>query len=108
MNEAWFAKDVAPFFSLFSLLAVLSVLERYVKQGRHREAITNVFRAGAALGVLFALLAAVAWTMGQPRYVYATLALTGVLVAAGFLASMKDLKRAYAEAELRKTLASDL
>ena len=108
MNEAWFAKEVAPFFSLFSLLAVLSVLERFAKQGRHRAAITATYQAGAALGGVLVALAGVAWLLGQPRYVAATLAFTGLLVAAGFVASIKDLQRIYQKAELRKTIASDL
>lgn len=108
MNDAWFTKEVAPFFSLFSLLAVLSVLERFAKQGRHRAAVTATYTAGAALGVVLTALAAVAWLVGQPRYVLATLAFTGVLVAAGFVASIKDLQRIYQKAELRKTIANDL
>jgi len=104
----WFSVEVAPFFSLLSLLAVVSVLERYAKQGRYRSAVITTYAAGVGLGGLLVLAALVALVLGQPRYVQGTLAFTGSIVGVVFATAIRQVRRAYTHAELRRTVATDL
>jgi hypothetical protein len=108
VNEAWFSRELAPFFSLFSLLAVTAVLEPLAQKGQYRSLITRLFVGLALFGGCLLLAGLVAVVSGQPRYVAAALGFTGALVGGGFVMALRDLERVYREAELRKTIAADL
>lgn len=108
MTEAWFSPQVAPFFSMFALLAVFAGFLRYAEKGIHRKLVFGAWYTAFGLAALLFAGAAAALVVDQPRYVAATLALTGVLVGAAFAWHLRDLVRLYREAELRGTIASDL
>ena len=104
----WFSSDIAPFFSLLSLLATVSILERYAKQGRHRLAVMATYVSGLVLGGLLLAAGGVAVLVSQPRYVVGTLAFSGIVLVLVFAAAVKEIRRVYTDAELRRTVATDI
>jgi hypothetical protein len=108
MIDPWFSQEASRYFAFVSLLAFASALTIFAKRGEHRKA---VMAAGAALiGVGALLLAAglVAALAGQPRFVSGPLLMSGLIVTTVCIGGQIDLRRLYAEAELRKISASDL
>ena len=108
MTEAWFSPDVARSFAFLALLAVTAVLEPLAQQGRFRAMVMAVFGACTALGAAFAVAGALALVAGQPAYVFRSLLLVGVVVTIPFVAALMSMQKIYREAELRRTVASDL
>ena len=108
MTEAWFSPDVARSFAFLSLLAVAAVLEPVAQQGRFRALVLAVFGTGTALGAAFFAAGVLAWLSGQPRYVLGSLLLVGFVVTIPFVGAFLQIQKIYREAELRKTVASDL
>ena len=108
MSEAWFSAEVAPYLAFFSLLASAAALEPLAKQGRARALVLGIYGACTALGVALILAAGVATLVNQPRYVWVPLAFVGAVVTLPFVLGFKEMQRVYREAELRKTIASDL
>jgi hypothetical protein len=108
MNDPWFSPELAPYFSLFSLLALTAVFEDMAKKGRHKTLVMSVWTALLAFGGLLVAAAGAAVVAGQPAFVVGTLALTGTLVGAAFALTRPSIVQAYREAELRKTLANDM
>ena len=108
MTEAWFSPDIARSFAFLSLLAITAAFEPIARQGRARTIVSAIFGACIALGVLLLAAAAVALLAGQPGYVLRSLTLAGVVVTIPFVAAFIEMQRIYREAELRKTVASDL
>jgi cbb3-type cytochrome oxidase subunit 3 len=108
MIEPWFAQETTRWFAFLSLLSILSVFSEYAEQGRHRAKVMLVWASGIGCGGFFLVLAAIAFISGQPPHVVRTLALAGVLIAGIFAATLPTLRRAYDEAEMRRTIASDL
>lgn len=108
MTEAWFSPEVARSFAFLSLLAVTAVLEPFAQQGRFRAIVTAVFSTGVALGAAFAVAGGLALLAGQPAYVSRSLLLVGVVITIPFIGAVVSIQKVYREAELRRTVASDL
>ena len=108
MTDAWFSPQTAPYFSLFSLLAVAAVVEVWAKQGRHRRSVVGLWNASLGLAAIFLIAALSAWRLEQPAYVTLTLAVVGLLIGSVFLGTRRQIRGWYQEAELRRTIAADL
>jgi hypothetical protein len=108
MSAPWFSTDIAPFFSMFSLLAVLAMLEPYAQRGIRRTLVLSSWLVAIGAGGVLLLAAAVGAAVDQPAHVVRTLTLTGALVAAGFAFQLPEILRLYRAAELRGTIARDL
>lgn len=108
MSEPWFSQELARWFSLLSLLALLSLLEPVAAKGHRRGAVMATCGACITLGVVLLAAAAVAASVGQPAHVVRTLALSGFIVAFVFVGAIAQMRRTYIDAELRRTVAGDL
>jgi arginine exporter protein ArgO len=108
MMEPWFAPETGRLFAMMSLLAFASTLEPLARQGRARAAVLTTFASCMALGLACVALAVVGALIGQPNYVIAPMIVAGVAVTLPFAAGFAEMRRIYSEAELRKTIASDL
>ena len=106
--NAWFPPEIAPWFALLSFLSVLSVLDRYARQGRYRTLVMSTFQGLFAFGCFMAAGAVLAWMVGQPGYVVYTFALCGAVIGPVGAGKLWQLRHLYEEAELRKTVAYDL
>ena len=108
MIDPWFSQEVSRYFAFLSFLAFGAVLTVFAKRGQHRKV---VMATGAALTAVGAVLLAAglgAALTGQPRFVTGPLLLSGLVVTTVCIGGLIDLRRLYAEAELRKISASDL
>lgn len=108
MNEAWFSPEVARSFAFFSLLAITAGLKSVAEQGRFRAIVTAVFGSCTALGAAFLAAGGSAVLAGEPSYVVRSLLLVGGVVTIPFVGALVSMQKIYREAELRKTVASDL
>ena len=108
MMEPWFTPETGRLFAMMSLLAFAATLEPLARQGRARAAVLTTFASCIGLGLACVALAAVGVAVGQPRYVIAPMIAAGLAVALPFTAGFAEMRRIYNEAELRKTIASDL
>lgn len=108
MTEAWFSPDVARSFAFLSLLAITAVLEPVAQQGRFRAAVMAVFGGCVVLGAAFLAAGGLALLAGQPAYVFRSLLLVGFVITIPFVGALVSIQKIYREAELRKTVASDL
>jgi hypothetical protein len=108
MIEPWFAQETSRWFAFLSMLSLLAVLSQYAEQGRHRVAVMRVWASTIAFGGLILVVAALGFLSGQPWYVVKTLGLSGLLVAGMFAATLNVVRRAYDQAEVRRTIAADL
>ena len=108
MTDAWFAPEAARSLAFLSLLAVAAVLEPVARQGRARAIVLTIYGACVALGVAFFAAGGVAVLAGQPAYVSRPLLLVGFVVTIPFIGGFIEMQKEYREAELRKTVASDL
>jgi hypothetical protein len=93
---------------MLALLTVVVALEPMAKQGRNRALVLGVFAGCIAIGAAFLAASAIGATSGQPAYVVRPLFAGGLAVTAAFAGALFQMRRMYAEAELRKTVASDL
>jgi hypothetical protein len=104
MTEPWFS-EVPRGFAFLSLLALLAVP---AEQGRFKSAVMAIWiTVTTAAGVLLAA-AVVALLVNQPGYVVRSLTICGLVFAVAFGGTLPSVRRAYREAELRKTIAADL
>ncbi|HJU41205.1 MAG TPA: hypothetical protein VJ691_00265 [Vicinamibacterales bacterium] len=108
MSEAWFSPEVARSFAFLSLLAVTAVLEPVAQQGRFRAMVLAVFGACVVLGAAFFAAGGLALLADQPSYVSRSLLLVGFVVTIPFVGAFVSIQKIYREAELRRTVASDL
>jgi len=108
MTAAWFSPAVAPWFSFLSMLAILEGLLSYADKGKHRTVVMAVWYGVLGLGAALVGSAIVALAIGQPIYVVATLAFSGLVIGTVFASYLPGIGRRYREAELRGTIASDL
>ena len=108
MTEAWFSPDVARSFAFLSLLAITAGLESFAKQGRFRGIVSAIFGACVVLGAAFLAAGGLALLAGQPSYVLRSLLLVGFVITIPFVGAFLSIQKIYREAELRKTVASDL
>ena len=108
MTEPWFSPDVARSFAFLSLLAVTAALEPLAKQGRLRAIVLSVFGTCTLLGAAFFAAGILAWLADQPAYVSRSLLLVGFTVTIPFVGAFIATQKIYRDAELRRTVASDL
>jgi len=73
-----------------------------------RSTVMGIWTTVIAFGGLLLVAAAVGVFVDQPSYVVKGLGLTGLLISSLFTALLPSLRRAYDEAEVRKTIAADL
>jgi len=91
--------------SLIGLLgATVGVL---AGRGRGRQFVLPAMTGAVVVGVGSLVLAGAAWVAGQPPSVVAVAALTGSITVAAFGTALPRVRRAYAEAELRRMRAMD-
>ena len=108
MTDSWFAAGDGRWVATLALLTVVVALEPMAKQGRHRTFVLGAFAACIAIGLAFLTAAAIGILSGQPRYVVVPLFAGGLSVAAAFTGAFFEMRKIYAEAEVRRTVASDL
>ena len=106
--EPWFSLEVAPFLSLFSLFSLLSLTFRWAQKGQHRDVVMSAHRGTVVIGALLLIIGVAAVLLGQPYWVWGALVLAGGLLAGLMLWNTAQIAKVYDEAELRKTIASDL
>jgi predicted MFS family arabinose efflux permease len=105
MTQEWFSPDSSKWLAFLSLLALLAIP---AEKGRFKAALMTVWivmLVGAAVSGMAAVVAAVE---GQPSHVVNTLSVTASAIGIAFGGSFFALRKYYREAELRKTIASDL
>lgn len=108
MPEAWFAREIAPFFSLLSLTAVIASLDVFVQRGEHRGLVRACYAVSAFAGLALLAAGAFALATGQPWYVEFALGFPGAVMLAAFGWSALRLDTAYSAAEHRRTMAKDI
>ena len=108
MNDGWFSVEFSRKLVWFSLLSLLSLMSFYVHRGRHRTLVLSIWAAVLALGVLCLCACAVGLTVGQPSHVFRPLLVMGVVLTVVFGTTFNPIRRAYQDAELRKTIAQDI
>lgn len=108
MNEGWSSAEFSRSLVWFSLLSVLSLMSFYVHRGRHRTLVLSIWAAVLALGVLCLGAVTVGLFVGQPSHVFRPLLIVGVVVTVTFGATFNSIRRAYQDAEVRKTIAQDI
>ena len=104
MSDAWFS-EFPRWLAMLSLLALLAIP---AEQGRFRSAITAIWTAAILVAGVLLAAAGVALFVNQPPHVVRSLTVVGVVLGAAFGGSLPALRRAYRDAELRKTIAADL
>ena len=108
MNDGWFSVEFSRKLVWFSLLSLLSLLSFYVHRERHRTLVLSIWAAVLALGVLCLGACAVGLAVGQPSHVFRPLLVVGVVVTVVFGTTFNSIRRAYQDAEIRKTIAQDI
>ena len=108
MHEAWFPAQWAPYFSLLSLTAIVSVVEVYARRGEHRRLVTSIYLATTLLGLGFLLAASAALVSRQPWHVWYSLGICGLVIFPVCAFSLSRIQKMYRDAELRRSVASDL
>jgi CHASE2 domain-containing sensor protein len=108
MNDGWFSAESGRNLVWFSLLSLLSLMSFYVHRGRHRTLVLSIWMAVLALGIICLGACAGALALGQPSHVVRPLLVVGVVVTVVFGATFDSTRRAYQDAELRKTIARDI
>jgi len=108
MTEAWFPAHVAPLFSFFSLLSVISALQMFVQRGQYRRWVTAIYLAATAVGLVLILMACVALARHQPGYVLFALGFPGAVIFLTCGIGTLMLRQRYSAAEMRKSVADDL
>ena len=108
MNDGWFSVESSRNLVWFSLLSLLSLMSFYVHRGRHRTLVLSIWTAVLAMGIICLVACAVGLAVGQPSHVFRPLLVVGVVVTVVFGATFDSIRRAYQEAELRKTIARDI
>jgi hypothetical protein len=107
MTEPWFT-EVPESLAFLALLSLLALLEGPISQGRFKAPVMTIWTVAiaAALGLLASAIVALA--VQQPLYVVRSLGLLSLVFGFAFGVSFPALRRAYRDAELRKTIAADL
>ncbi len=108
MTDAWFSAEVAPWFSMISLLSLMAYLQKWAELGRRRTLVMRAYVAATVFGVLLLLGGILAVAVGQPDYVMYTLILSGSLTAGLFGMTVVRIRGLYQKAELHRTIANDL
>ena len=108
MIEPWFSQELAPWLSLLSLFSLLSYCNVWAQKGRNKELVLTLYKGSVALGVLLVLAGGMALLNGQPYWVWFSLLLAGGLLGGIMMWGTYQMIKVYEEAELRKTIASDL
>lgn len=108
MTEPWFSIETARWFPFICLLAFLSGLELFAKRGVHRRPVMAIGIASIVLGLALFVAGIIAYSSGQPRFVTQPLLLAGFVVGIVCTGGLFQLRKHYADAELRKVAAADL
>ena len=108
MTDAWFSMGVAENLKWLSFLSLFSLLVVFPLQGRYRPGVTSVWVAGLVVGGFCLSAFAVALAVQQPAYVLRPLFIMGIALTLAFAMTFGPMRRAYREAELRKTVARDI
>lgn len=108
MIEPWFSTETAPYFSLLSLLALLSCLQGLAAAGRAKRLVLGSYLGATALAALLAIVGLVALMLGQPQHVWITLMFSGALTFGLLVYYDWKIVATYREAELNKSVAGDL
>ena len=108
MTQPWFSPEIAPYFSFLALLSLCALFGEGARKGRHRNVVMAVWNGVIAGGVLLLGLAGAAFLSGQPAHVLRALVVTGIVLTACFAFTRVQILRDYREAELRRTVATDL
>ena len=108
MTDAWFAQSFGSWFSLFSLLALFSLLRPLADRGQRRGLVLFLFGVCIFVGTVLLLSGVVAASSGQPSFVVRPLLLSGFVVTSLFVGAFVKLRQAYVDADIRRTIASDL
>ena len=66
MTEPWFSPQLAPYFSLFSLLAAMASLQRFAERGTRRNLVLSSWYAAIGFGALMLVAALVVSPPGSP------------------------------------------
>lgn len=108
MVEQWFSPDVARYFSLLALFALLACYQPLINRGAARHLVLGSYVAAIGSAAVLFLTGLVALLAAQPAHVYGTLMFSGGLTAVllGFYA-WRTLQ-AYGQADLHRSVASDL
>lgn len=108
MIEEWFSADAARYFSLLALFALLACLQPLAERGKAKRLVVGSYVAATGLAVLLFIAGIVALLMAQPSHVYGALMFSGGLTAV--LLAYYDWKvfQTYHEADLHRSVASDL
>jgi hypothetical protein len=108
MTEAWFSPEAARSLAFLSLFAVLAALDPLARRGRARILVTGLYGASIAVGAALMIAGIIAALTGQPAHVWRPLAFAGFVVTLPLTFGFREMQRIYREAELRRTVASDL
>jgi hypothetical protein len=108
MTEVWFPAQIAPYFSLLSLVALISCLEAFAQRGEHRAVVTLAYRAAAAFGFVLLLAGIWAFVIHQPWHVWFTLGFSGGVIFPICIWALARIGKLYQGAELRRSIADDL
>ena len=105
MTQEWFSPESFSWVAYLSFLALLAIP---AEKGHFKVALMTVWIvmlvAAAALGIA----AMVAAMESQPAHVVNGLRVTAIVIGVAFGGTFFALRNCYREAELRKTIASDL
>ena len=108
MIEPWFSADTAPLLALLSLFALLEYLKPWAEQGRHRTVVMGAYAGTVVFGGVLLAAGVAAWLMAQPPWVWSSLTLAGALLAGLVAHAARKMHHLYEQAELRRSIASDL
>ena len=108
MSDPWFSPEIAPWFSLMALVALVAYFEPFAKKGINRQLVMSTYYGLTGAALVIAIIGAVSILLGQPTWVYGTLMFAGGLTFVLMLPYIRKVAKLYDEAELRKSVANDL
>jgi len=108
MTDTWFSPDAARLFSYLSLLSLCSLFAVPARRGKLRSVSLGAWNAALGLAALLLAAGAFAAASGQPTHVSRALLMTGFVLGTVFALTRRRLVGSYEEAELRRTVATDL
>ena len=107
MNE-WFGPELAPWFSMLSLMSLVAGTAVWIERGEHKKLVTGIYAISTAVGGLFLVAGLIARLVDQPQHVVWPLLMSGVVITIVFVATWPIVLNGYRKAEQRKILARDM